>query len=189
MDLNEVQPCLSGPKRPHDRILLKDMKKDFNECLPNKLGFKGFDVPKEELGTTVPLKIKGQETSLKHGSVVIAAITSCTNTSNPSVMLQAAMLCKNATAKGIKVHPYVKTSLSPGSGVVQAYLEDANLLEAFESQGFYIAGFGCMTCIGNSGDLDDEVTDAITDNNLVACAVLSGNRNFEARIHPLVKGS
>ena len=119
-----------------------------------------------------------------HGSVVIAAITSCTNTSNPDVMIQAGMVAKNAVAKGLKVKPYIKTTLSPGSGVVKDYFEAADVQDSFDALGFTIAGYGCMTCIGNSGEIPSEVQDAIIDNDLVASAVLSGNRNFEGRVHP-----
>jgi len=165
------------------------MKSDFDKCMPAKNGFKGFEVAPENMNKSVTVNMKGQTLTLKHGSVVIAAITSCTNTSNPDVMMQAGMLCQNATEKGLQVPGYVRTSLSPGSGVVQKYLEDSNLLTEFEKQGFYIAGFGCMTCIGNSGELDKEVTEAIEQNDLVASAVLSGNRNFEARVHRNVKAA
>jgi len=176
LDMSKVEPCLSGPKRPHDRVNMSDMKSDFDKCMPAKNGFKGFEVAPENMNKSVTVNMKGQTLTLKHGSVVIAAITSCTNTSNPDVMMQAGMLCQNATEKGLQVPGYVRTSLSPGSGVVQKYLEDSNLLTEFEKQGFYIAGFGCMTCIGNSGELDKEVTEAIEQNDLVASAVLSGNK-------------
>mmetsp|Transcript_105459 Transcript_105459/g.227292 ORF Transcript_105459/g.227292 Transcript_105459/m.227292 type:complete len:123 (+) Transcript_105459:1071-1439(+) len=119
LDLSTVEPCLSGPKRPHDRVLLKDMKTDFNACLPNKNGFKGFEVPQQDLKKTIKFQKNGQDLELKHGSVVIAAITSCTNTSNPDVMVQAGLVCRNANRLGLQVKPFVKTSLSPGSGVVQ----------------------------------------------------------------------
>jgi len=165
------------------------MKKDFNACLPNKNGFKGFEVNEKDLNKTGKITRNNKEYTLKHGSLVIAAITSCTNTSNPDVMIQAGLVCKKANALGLKVHPFVKTSLSPGSGVVQKYLEDSDLLKEFESQNFFIAGFGCMTCIGNSGELDDDIAKVIEDNNLVASAVLSGNRNFEARVHRHVKAA
>jgi aconitate hydratase len=126
---------------------------------------------------------------LEHGSVVIAAITSCTNTSNPDVMIQAGLLAKNAVAKGLSVAPYIKTTLSPGSQVVSTYLQKSGLEVELEKLGFFNAGYGCMTCIGNSGELDVPVSDAITKNDIVACAVLSGNRNFEARVHPLSRGN
>lgn len=189
LNLSSIQPCLSGPKRPHDKVLLKDMKKDFNDCLPNKNGFKGFEVATKDMNNEVTIKRPNYDYTLKHGSLVIAAITSCTNTSNPDVMIQAGLVCKKANALGLHVKDHIKTSLSPGSGVVQKYLEDSNLLKEFESQNFYIAGFGCMTCIGNSGELDDDVVKAIEEKNLVASAVLSGNRNFEARVHRYVKAA
>lgn len=126
---------------------------------------------------------------MKHGSVIIAAITSCTNTSNPDVMMQAGLLAKNAVAKGLKVAPYIKTTLSPGSQVVSSYLEKSGLDGELEKLGFFNAGYGCMTCIGNSGELDAPVSQAIQDKDIVACAVLSGNRNFEARVHPLSRGN
>mmetsp|Transcript_59247 Transcript_59247/g.50170 ORF Transcript_59247/g.50170 Transcript_59247/m.50170 type:complete len:140 (+) Transcript_59247:1016-1435(+) len=119
LDLSKVEPCLSGPKRPHDKVLMSDLKKDFNSCLPAKNGFKGFEVAPQDINKTVTFTKNGEQLTLKHGSVVIAAITSCTNTSNPDVMMQAGMICKNANAHGLKVPGFVKTSLSPGSGVVQ----------------------------------------------------------------------
>lgn len=130
------------------------------------------------------INFKGEEYELNHGSVVIAAITSCTNTSNPDVMLAAGLLAKAAVAKGLSVKPYIKTTLSPGSGVVREYFKKAGVQEALDQLGFTIAGYGCMTCIGNSGEIPNEVQDAIIDNDLVASAVLSGNRNFEGRVHP-----
>lgn len=130
------------------------------------------------------IKYDGQEYELTHGSVVIAAITSCTNTSNPDVMLHAGLVAKNAVEKGLKVKPYIKTSLSPGSGVVEQYFNLAGVDKYLNEIGFTLAGFGCMTCIGNSGEIPKEVADAIVDNDLVAAAVLSGNRNFEGRVHP-----
>ena len=182
LDLSSVEPCLSGPKRPHDRVPVRSMKEDFTKCLTNKVGFKGYDL--KNTSATSKFVYKGNEYTLKNGSLVIAAITSCTNTSNPEVMLGAGLLAKNAIDKGLKVQPYIKTTLSPGSNVVTSYLKSANLLEPLEKLGFYLAGYGCMTCIGNSGDLDTPVADAITQNDLVAAAVLSGNRNFEGRVNP-----
>jgi aconitate hydratase len=152
--------------------------------LTAKVGFKGFGLPESETKKSVKINYKGEDYTLQHGSVVIAAITSCTNTSNPDVMLAAGMVAKNAVAKGLKVNPYIKTTLSPGSGVVKDYFAAAGVQEAFDSLGFNIAGYGCMTCIGNSGEIPSEVQDAIIDNDLVASAVLSGNRNFEGRVHP-----
>ena len=189
LNLSEVEPCVSGPKRPQDKILLKDLKSDFNFCLTNKSGFKGFGLDKSKVGNSVDINLNGEKTTLKNGSVVIAAITSCTNTSNPESIILAALLAKKAMEKGMKVPPFVKTTLSPGSKVVTEYLDSTGLTEAFNYLGFYTAGYGCMTCIGNSGELEQPVLDAITKENLAVCAVLSGNRNFEARVHPLTKGN
>nr|XP_039255789.1 cytoplasmic aconitate hydratase-like [Styela clava] len=184
LDLATIVPSLSGPKRPHDRVSVSEMKKDFKECLVNKVGFKGFGLPSEKLSTQVPFTFEKQEFTMNHGSVVIAAITSCTNTSNPTVMLGAGMLARNAVQKGLKVAPYIKTSLSPGSGVVTYYLEDSGVLPYLTKLGFDVVGYGCMTCIGNSGPLPEPVEEAIVKGELVCCGVLSGNRNFEGRIHP-----
>ncbi|KAG6393747.1 hypothetical protein SASPL_144316 [Salvia splendens] len=189
LDLAEVVPCISGPKRPHDRVPLKDMKSDWHSCLDNKVGFKGFAVPKEQQEKVVKFSFQGQPAELRHGSVVIAAITSCTNTSNPSVMLGAALVAKKACELGLEVKPWVKTSLAPGSGVVTKYLLQSGLQKYLNQQGFNIVGYGCTTCIGNSGDLDESVSSIIADNDLVAAAVLSGNRNFEGRVHPLTRAN
>ncbi|GFO09494.1 aconitate hydratase [Plakobranchus ocellatus] len=189
LDLSTVVPCCSGPKRPHDRVTVLDMKADFNQCLNNKVGFKGYAIPQEKQSTTVPFVFDRQEYTLRHGSVVIAAITSCTNTSNPSVMLGAGLLAKNAVEAGLTVAPYIKTSLSPGSGVVTYYLRESGVTGYLERLGFNIVGYGCMTCIGNSGPLPEEVGEAIEKGDLVACGVLSGNRNFEGRIHPLTRAN
>jgi len=183
LELESVEPCLSGPKRPHDRVTLKNMKKDFNECLTNKVGFKGFDIGKENVNKSKDFKFQGKNYTLRNGSVVIAAITSCTNTSNPGVMISAGVLAKRAVAKGLTVKPYIKTSLSPGSGVVTQYFEDAGVQQYLEELGFFTAGYGCMTCIGNSGELDPEVQTAIEESDIIASGVLSGNRNFEGRVH------
>jgi aconitate hydratase len=189
LDLSSVVPCVSGPKRPHDRVELSKMKKDFNECMTAKPGFKGFGVKEDSLVKPSKFEYNGKQYELNHGSVVIAAITSCTNTSNPDVMLQAGLLAKNAVAKGLSVAPYIKTTLSPGSGVVSEYLEKAGVVKDLDKLGFMNVGYGCMTCIGNTGELDEEVHKTIVENDLVVCGVLSGNRNFEARIHPLTKGN
>ncbi|EYU24785.1 hypothetical protein ABFS82_13G017400 [Erythranthe guttata] len=190
LDLGDVVPCVSGPKRPHDRVPLKDMKADWHSCLDSKVGFKGFAVPKETQEKVVKFLFKGEEPAeLKHGSVVIAAITSCTNTSNPSVMLGAGLVAKKACELGLKVKPWVKTSLAPGSGVATKYLQESGLQKYLNEQGFNIVGYGCTTCIGNSGDLEKTVGDAITENDIVAAAVLSGNRNFEGRVHPLTRAN
>jgi aconitate hydratase len=189
LDLTSVKPCLAGPKRPHDRVELANMKADFNSCLRNPVGFKGYNIAEDKLASTSKFTFNGVEYELSHGSVVIAAITSCTNTSNPDVMLAAGVLAKNAVAKGLKVKPYIKTSLSPGSGVVTRYFELAGVTQYLDQLGFTLAGYGCMTCIGNSGELHDAVSEAITKEDIVASAVLSGNRNFEGRVHPLTRAN
>jgi aconitate hydratase len=184
LDLASIQPSLSGPKRPHDRVDMSKLPSDFKSGLTAKVGFKGYGLDAKDVNKKVKINFEGKEYEIGHGSVVIAAITSCTNTSNPDVMLAAGLVAKNAVAKGLKVKPYIKTTLSPGSGVVKDYFENADVQDALDSLGFTIAGFGCMTCIGNSGELPAAVQDAIIDNDLVASAVLSGNRNFEGRVHP-----
>ncbi|CAH1113785.1 unnamed protein product [Psylliodes chrysocephalus] len=184
LDLSTVVSSVSGPKRPNDRVSVTDMKQDFMNCLTNKVGFKGFAIPPAKLTTSAKFIYDGSEYQIGHGSVVIAAITSCTNTSNPSVMLGAGLLAKNAVAAGLKVAPYIKTSLSPGSGVVTYYLKESGVISPLEKLGFNIVGYGCMTCIGNSGGIDENIVNAIEENDLVCCGVLSGNRNFEGRIHP-----
>ncbi|CAI2383632.1 unnamed protein product [Moneuplotes crassus] len=189
LDLSAVEPSLSGPKRPQDRVRMSTLKKEFNESLTNEVGFHGFGLDEKQTEATAKLNYKGEEFELKHGSVVISAITSCTNTSNPGVMLAAGMLAKNAVKKGLKVKPYVKTSLSPGSEVVSFYYKEAGLQEYLDQLGYTTAGYGCMTCIGNSGDLPKEVHDAIENSDVVAAAVLSGNRNFEGRVHPLTQAN
>jgi len=183
LDLTTIVPSLSGPKRPHDRVAVSSMPQDFISCLKSEVGFKGFGIKKESLNTVINFTYNEIEYQLKHGSVVIAAITSCTNTSNPTVMLGAGILAKNAVKLGLNVNPFIKTSLSPGSGVVTYYLKDSGVLPYLENLGFNIVGYGCMTCIGNSGPLPKEVANAIDQGDLVACGVLSGNRNFEGRIH------
>ncbi|XP_010433420.1 PREDICTED: aconitate hydratase 3, mitochondrial [Camelina sativa] len=189
LDLGHVEPCISGPKRPHDRVPLKDMKADWQACLDNPVGFKGFAVPKEKQEEVVKFSYKGQPAEIKHGSVVIAAITSCTNTSNPSVMIGAALVAKKALELGVEVKPWVKTSLAPGSRVVEKYLDRSGLREYLNKQGFQIVGYGCTTCIGNSGDLEPEVASAIEGTDIIPAAVLSGNRNFEGRVHPQTRAN
>ncbi|XP_041840688.1 cytoplasmic aconitate hydratase [Melanotaenia boesemani] len=184
LDLSTVVPCCSGPKRPQDRVPVSDMKRDFEACLGAKQGFKGFQVAPEHHSASLPFQFNGQEYTLSHGSVVIAAITSCTNTSNPSVMLGAGLLAKKAIEHGLSVKPYIKTSLSPGSGVVTYYLKESGVMDYLCQLGFEVVGYGCMTCIGNSGPLPDPVVEAITQGDLVAAGILSGNRNFEGRVHP-----
>ena len=187
LDLATVVPCLSGPKRPHDRVAMSDMKRDFTTSLTAPVGFKGFGL--QDPSQTSEFTYKDQAYTLKNGSVVIAAITSCTNTSNPDVMLAAGLLAKNAVEKGLRVAPYIKTSLSPGSKVVTQYFERAGVTPFLNQLGFYLSGYGCMTCIGNSGELDEPVSAAITAKDLVVGAVLSGNRNFEGRVHPLTRAN
>ncbi|XP_020216441.1 aconitate hydratase, cytoplasmic [Cajanus cajan] len=189
LNLEEVESCVSGPKRPHDRVPLKEMKEDWHACLNNKVGFKGFAVPKDSQNKVVEFTFHGTPAHLRHGDVVIAAITSCTNTSNPSVMLGAALVAKKACELGLQVKPWIKTSLAPGSGVVTKYLQRSGLQKYLNQLGFHIVGYGCTTCIGNSGDIDEAVASAITENDVVAAAVLSGNRNFEGRVHPLTRAN
>ncbi|KAJ1298898.1 hypothetical protein BS78_01G489000 [Paspalum vaginatum] len=189
LNLEEVEPCLSGPKRPHDRVTLKNMKSDWLSCLDSDVGFKGFAVPKESQGKVAEFSFHGTPAKLKHGDVVIAAITSCTNTSNPNVMLGAALVAKKACELGLEVKPWIKTSLAPGSGVVKKYLDKSGLQKYLDQLGFHIVGYGCTTCIGNSGELEESVSAAISENDIVAAAVLSGNRNFEGRVHPLTRAN
>lgn len=187
LDLGIVESTLAGPKRPQDRVSFKDLKASFHEALSAPIDQRGFALTPEKVTTEV--KIAGMNETVHHGVVTIAAITSCTNTSNPFVMMGAGLLARNAVNKGLKVKPYVKTSLAPGSQVVTAYLEKSGLLPYLNQLHFNVVGYGCTTCIGNSGQLADEVIDAIKSGDLVAAAVLSGNRNFEGRINPHVKAN
>ncbi|MGH9461362.1 MAG: aconitate hydratase AcnA [Vicinamibacteria bacterium] len=189
LDLGTVEPSLAGPKRPQDRVGLADMKTAFHKSLTASPKERGFGLSDKDLSRTVPVRFNGARETIGHGSVVIAAITSCTNTSNPSVMLGAGLLAKKAAERGLRVPAYVKTSLAPGSKVVTEYLRAAGLTAPLEQLGFYLVGYGCTTCIGNSGPLPQPVTDSVTEGELVAAAVLSGNRNFEGRVHPLVKAN
>lgn len=189
LELATVEPSISGPKRPHDRVSLTSMKGDWQACLDNKVGFKGFAIPKEDQDAVSKFTFNGKPAELRHGDVVIAAITSCTNTSNPSVMLGAGLVAKKAYDLGLQVKPWIKTSLAPGSGVVTKYLEKSGLDEFLDLQGFSLVGYGCTTCIGNSGEIHESVAGAISDNDIVAAAVLSGNRNFEGRVHPLTRAN
>lgn len=181
LDLSTVVPSIAGPKRPQDRIELTDAKKQFSSDIKNYVA-KGEDDKSAHVSMA-----DGREFELKNGAVSIASITSCTNTSNPSVMLAAGVLARNAAAKGLTAKPWVKTSIAPGSKVVTDYYEKAGLLPDLEKLGFYVVGYGCATCIGNSGPLEEEISEAIQDNDLSVTAVLSGNRNFEGRISPDVK--
>uniref|UniRef100_A0A915CZM3 Cytoplasmic aconitate hydratase n=1 Tax=Ditylenchus dipsaci TaxID=166011 RepID=A0A915CZM3_9BILA len=184
LDLSTIVSSLSGPKRPQDQVTLHKLHQEFRKGLAEKVSFKGYGLKPENVeAKKVTLEVNGKACSLCHGSVVIAAITSCTNTSNPSVMLGAGLIAKRAVELGLEVPPYVKTSLSPGSGVVTKYLECSGLLPYLQQLGFYVVGYGCMTCIGNSGPLEEAVAKAIDQHDLVVAGVLSGNRNFEGRIH------
>jgi aconitate hydratase len=189
LDLGTVEPSLAGPKRPHDRVPLSQMKEAFRKTLTAPVKERGFGLAAGETAKSVRIEVGGRATELHHGSVVIAAITSCTNTSNPSVMLGAGLLARNAVRRGLRVPPHVKTSLAPGSKVVTEYLRQSGLLPELEALGFNLVGYGCTTCIGNSGPLPPEVSKAVSDGKLVAAAVLSGNRNFEGRVNPDVKAN
>ncbi|HUB47929.1 MAG TPA: aconitate hydratase AcnA [Acetobacteraceae bacterium] len=182
LDLGTVVPSLAGPKRPQDRVALTDVSSSFKADLT-----KGLGVPEGEAGLSV--KVEGKNFELTHGDVVIAAITSCTNTSNPNVLVAAGLVARKAHAKGLKPKPWVKTSLAPGSQVVTEYLEKSGLQKDLDAIGFELVGYGCTTCIGNSGPLDDAIVDAIEDNKLVGAAVISGNRNFEGRVHANVRAN
>ncbi len=202
LDMSTVEPSLAGPKRPQDRVALKNAKQTFGSNLEAHLEEHASaeeDRFKNEGGDTavggqidheqgaVEIELNGQKTMVKHGAVVIAAITSCTNTSNPDVLVAAGLVAKKARERGLKVQPWVKTSFAPGSQVVPAYLQKAGLQEHLDALGFNVAGFGCTTCIGNSGPLPEAVGDAIKDGDLMVASVLSGNRNFEGRVHPDVR--
>ena len=206
LDLGSVEPSLAGPRRPQDRVALRDLRTNFRTAYPKGLEKKadapiavGAPTPVDSTGSTasdgqlsyptVRVEAAGRSVEIANGSVAIAAITSCTNTSNPTVMVAAGLLARNAVARGLTVPPTVKTSLAPGSRAVTQYLSQAGLLEPLETLGFALAGYGCTTCIGNSGPLDTPVATAVEENDLVVAAVLSGNRNFEGRIHPLVRAS
>jgi aconitate hydratase len=189
LDLGTVVPSLAGPKRPQDRVPLAAMKQSFRNALTAPIAERGYALDAAAQESTATVQDNGHSSDITHGAVVIAAITSCTNTSNPSVMVAAGLLAKKAAAKGLRAKPYVKTSLAPGSRVVTDYLREAGLEEALDAVGFYTVGYGCTTCIGNSGPLPDPVAKAVTEGDLVASAVLSGNRNFEGRVNPLVKAN
>jgi len=189
LDLGAVVPSLAGPKRPQDRVPMAELKETFKKTLTAPVKDRGFELNPEAVDVEATFGTNGGSQKMKHGAVVIAAITSCTNTSNPSVMVGAGLLAKKALEKGLNVKPYVKTSLAPGSRVVTEYLKQANLIDPLAQLGFNVVGYGCTTCIGNSGPLPGEVAKAVTGSDLVAAAVLSGNRNFEGRVHPLVKAN
>ncbi len=180
LDLGSVEPCISGPKRPQDRILLKEADSVYAKHLEAA-------VANRKAAGKASAEVNGENVEIRDGAVLIAAITSCTNTSNPAVMVAAGLLARNAREKGLKAQPWVKTSLAPGSRVVTDYLEKADLLDDLDAIGFYTVGYGCTTCIGNSGPLLPSIADAVTEGDVVGTSVLSGNRNFEGRIHPLVR--
>jgi len=186
LDLGTVVPSLAGPKRPQDRIAINDLSAKFGELFSKPIADNGFNQPAEKLAQTFTTE---SGLPVKNGDVLIAAITSCTNTSNPGVLLAAGLLAKKAVEAGLKVQPHIKTSLAPGSRIVTEYLQKAGLLPYLEKLGFNVAAYGCTTCIGNAGDLTPELNKLIQDNDLVCAAVLSGNRNFEARIHPNLKAN
>ncbi|UCG53417.1 MAG: aconitate hydratase AcnA [Candidatus Latescibacterota bacterium] len=188
LDLADVRPSLAGPRRPQDRVPMGDLKKSFRSVLARPAKEGGFGLAKADVSKTIEVKHNGGST-MGHGSTVIAAITSCTNTSNPSVMIAAGLLAKNAVERGLKAKDYVKTSLAPGSQVVTEYYRAAGLDQYLETLGFYTVGYGCTTCIGNSGPLPQSVESAIKEGDLVAASVLSGNRNFEGRVHQMVKAN
>ena len=187
LDLDSIVPSLAGPKRPQDRIALPAMRDTFNTLFSKPIAENGFNQPADKLNTRYATGKDGLE--IGNGDVLIAAITSCTNTSNPGVLLAAGLLAKKAVAKGLKVAPHIKTTLAPGSRVVTEYLRNAGLLDSLTELGFGLAAYGCTTCIGNAGPLREDIDKTITDNGLVCAAVLSGNRNFEARIHPNLKAN
>jgi aconitate hydratase len=189
LDLGTVETSLAGPKRPQDRIPLSEMKSRFHEILSTPTRKGGYGLQETDLQRKASLQSNGSSETVGHGALVIAAITSCTNTSNPSVMIGAGLLARNAVERGLQVKPYVKTSLAPGSRVVTEYLSKANLLDPLSKLGFNVVGYGCTTCIGNSGPLPAEVAKAVTENDLIAAAILSGNRNFEGRINPFVQAN
>jgi aconitate hydratase len=188
LDLSTVEPCLAGPKRPQDRVPLKDLKTTFLQSLTADIASRGYGLALGDLTKTAEVQNGGIE-KIGHGAVVIAAITSCTNTSNPSVLIGAGLLAKKAVERGLMPAHYVKTSFAPGSQVVEEYLKTAGLLKYLEKIRFNIVGYGCTTCIGNSGPLPEPVASAITKGNLVAAAVLSGNRNFEGRVNPYTRAN
>ncbi len=187
LDLSTVRPTIAGPKRPQDSIDLGEAKKAFRTALTAPKGLHGFGLQEDDLSRKATVRFNGHHEEITHGSVVIAAITSCTNTSNPAVMIGAGLVAKKAVEKGLSVKPYVKTSLAPGSRVVTEYLRKSGLLDYLAKLNFYVVGYGCTTCIGNSGPLPPAVAQAIVEGDLVVAAVSSGNRNFEGRVHPLVQ--
>jgi aconitate hydratase len=189
LDLGSVYPSLAGPKRPQDLIDLRDMKMQYKADLVRPVDEGGFGLTAAETGKTIALQLDSETVTLKNGSVVLAAITSCTNTSNPVVMFGAGLMARKAVARGLRKPCFVKASLTPGSQVVTEYLEQAGLMADLEQLGFHVVGYGCCTCIGNSGQLAAPVARAVDDNNLIVASVLSGNRNYEGRIHPQIRAN
>ena len=189
IDLNTIESNLSGPKRPQDLIPLSDMKDAFHKAVVAPVGTQGLGFNEQEFDKEVKVTLEDKEVTMKTGAIAIAAITSCTNTSNPYVLIGAGLVAKKAIEKGLKVPEYVKTSLAPGSKVVTEYLDKSGLTTYLDQLGFQTVGYGCTTCIGNSGPLAPELEEAIAANDLLVTSVLSGNRNFEGRIHPLVKAN
>lgn len=186
LDLDDVEPCIAGPRRPQDRIRLSDVGATFSAALSKPVREGGFGAASDTTSAPVATAVKNE---LQHGAVVIAAITSCTNTSNPSVMIGAGLVARKAVERGLRMKTFVKTSLAPGSPVVSEYLEESGLQEALDTLGFEVVGYGCTTCIGNSGPLPEAVAAAIEGADVVAASVLSGNRNFEGRVHPLTRAN
>ncbi|WP_017381444.1 aconitate hydratase AcnA [Paenisporosarcina sp. TG-14] len=189
LDLSKIEPNMSGPKRPQDLIPLSQMKLEFNKAVVAPQGNQGFGLSKKEFKKSATITLDDKEVTIPTGAIGIAAITSCTNTSNPFVMIGAGLVAKKAAEKGLRPPAFVKTSLAPGSKVVTGYLRDAGLLEPLSAVGFDLVGYGCTTCIGNSGPMLPEIEKGIIENDLLITSVLSGNRNFEGRIHPLVKAN
>ncbi|XP_043536093.1 iron-responsive element-binding protein 2 [Chiloscyllium plagiosum] len=189
LNLSGIVPYVSGPKRPQDRVMVNEMKKDFQNSLNEKVGFKGFQIPPEKQKEVVAIEFEGKDYKLAHGSVVIAAVISCTNNCNPSVMLGAGLLAKKAIEAGLSVKPYIKTSLSPGSGMVTYYLNASGVLPYLHSLGFEVIGYGCATCVGNTAPLPESVVAGIQKGDLVACGVISGNKNFEGRLCDCVRAN
>ncbi|XP_062998800.1 iron-responsive element-binding protein 2 [Elgaria multicarinata webbii] len=189
INLGSIMPYVSGPKRAQDRVAVTDMKSDFQACLNEKAGFKGFQIPTEKQKDVVPVEYEGNEYELAHGSVVIAAVISCTNNCNPSVMLGAGLLAKKAIEAGLTVKPYIRTSLSPGSGMVTHYLSSSGVLPYLNKLGFEVIGYGCSTCVGNTAPLPEAIQNAIVQGDLVACGVLSGNKNFEGRLCSCIRAN
>ncbi len=189
LNLDQIEPSLAGPKRPQDLVPLDQVSQNFKTALAAPLDARGFALLTDSMDQKAAINLNGSESELTHGSVVIASITSCTNTSDPFALISAGLLAKKAAALGLRAQSYVKTSFAPGSKAVMDYLQKAGLVEPLEQLGFHLVGFGCATCIGNSGPLDAAIGEAITQNKLVAASVISGNRNFEGRVHPLVQAN